>query len=255
MIKELTAENLKTCLISFIKSKLDGKAREVLPETISSIEQITDTLKTRIKPDNSKVVAGRIAALHIKNNNYTEFAKNVEDLADALQRSLIIEGITKTKAEEMAIEQTVKICRNNAKSEMVKAILASTVFKEPKDVVAKLIVEEAETETERQVLTMRYNRSNRGNGRNNFSMADHHNSYRTNSFGNHNQRTNNSNINYRDNNNNFRGRGYTNRGMNNRNYGQSSYSNFRGNQDYPAVRTLNEEVPQQEVLGEEDQIQ
>lgn len=256
LIKELTAENLETCFIAFIKSKLDGKAREVLPENISNITQITDTLKDRIRPDNAKIVEGRIAALSIKNNNYTEFSKNVEDLADALQRTLVLEGITKTKAQEMAIEQTIKICRKNARSEMVKAIIASTAYKEPKDVVAKLIVEEAETEKECQVLTMQYSRSNRGNGRNN--RGDHNNSYRynnsnrNNSSGN-NQRSNNS-PNYRGNNN-YRGRGYANRGTNNRGYNQNFNNNPRRNGDYPAVRSLNGEAPQQEELGEEDQME
>ncbi|XP_037812752.1 probable serine/threonine-protein kinase nek1 [Lucilia sericata] len=198
LIEELTAPNLINCLISFIKSKLDGKAREVLPENITSVEQIKNTLKDRIKPDNSKVIAGRIAALHIKNNSYADFSKTVEDLADALQRSLVIEGITKEKAQEMAIEQTVSICRNNAKSDMVKAILSSTVFKEPKDVVAKLIIVESTNQKEYQVLTMghrnkssfiRNNQNNRNNGyrghnssyrgRNN-SYSSRNNSYRQN---------------------------------------------------------------------------
>ncbi|KAI8116606.1 hypothetical protein CVS40_11350 [Lucilia cuprina] len=128
LIEELTAPNLNICLISFIKSKLDGKAREVLPENILSIEEIKNSLRSKIKPDSSKVVAGRIASLNVRNNNYVDFSKNVEELADALQRSLVIEGITKVKAHEMAIEQTVNICRSNAKSDIVKAILASTVF-------------------------------------------------------------------------------------------------------------------------------
>lgn len=100
----------------------------------------------------------------------------------------------------MAVEQTVKICRNNAKSGLVKAILASTVFSEPKDVVAKLIVEESATEHEHQVLSLRYNRPNWGQNRNNYNWRNN-NSYRTNSFNNRNTRTNRLNTNYRGNNN------------------------------------------------------
>ena len=54
---EITVPNLQGCLISFLKSKLDGKVREVLPEIIDSIEQIKNVLSNRIKPDSSKVVA------------------------------------------------------------------------------------------------------------------------------------------------------------------------------------------------------
>ena len=73
--------------MSFLKSKLDEKARELLPETIASIEQIENALSNMIKPDNSKVVAGRMAGLQIKENNFC--------LTNALQQSLVIEGVTK----------------------------------------------------------------------------------------------------------------------------------------------------------------
>ena len=63
-------------------------------------------------------------------------------MADALERSLVIEGITKEKAHEMAIEQTVKVCRFNAASDLVKPILASTQFKASNEVIAKLNIEQ-----------------------------------------------------------------------------------------------------------------
>lgn len=256
LIEELTASNLNTCFISFLKSKLDGKAREVLPENISSVDQIKNALKNRIKPDNSKVVAGRIASLNVKQNNYADFAKNVEELADALERSLVIEGITKDKAHEMATEQTINVCRSNAKSDMVKAILASTAFKEPKDVVAKLIVEESNTERQTQVLSMRYskNRSNFYHKNNNYqpSRGNNHNNYRNRSY--------NKNNNYNNYNNYDRsqGRNYNNRGRcDNRSYhtspyGQNTRNNFR-RQD-ASVRTLNLEGPQQDMLREEERM-
>ena len=79
-------------------------------------------MRDRIKPGSSKEVARRMAGLHIKDKNNENFAKIVEDLADALG-----------KAFEMAMESTVKVCRNNAKSNMVNAILASNGFTEPKN--------------------------------------------------------------------------------------------------------------------------
>ena len=103
------------------------------PENVVTIEEIKIALKNKIKPDNPKVVAGKIAALQVKNNNYADLAKQTEELADVLERSLVIEGITKVKAHEMAIEQTVSVGRLNAKSDLVKSILASTAFTDPKD--------------------------------------------------------------------------------------------------------------------------
>lgn len=100
---------MSSTLLCFIKSKLEGKAREALPETITSIDDIKNALRSRIKPDNSKVIAGKIAALNVRNNNYAEFSKQAVDLADALQHSLVIEGMTKTKPHQMTIEQTVSV--------------------------------------------------------------------------------------------------------------------------------------------------
>ena len=152
-------------------------AREALPDNINSIDDIIKALRARIKPDNSKVIAGRIAALHVRNGNFQEFSKQVEDLADALERSLVIEGITKVKAQEIAVEQTVSVCRLNARTDLVKSILASTPFSNPKEVVAKLVVEQTNEVKEKQVLAFRYsNNANYQNDRcsyrrNNFSSG------------------------------------------------------------------------------------
>lgn len=98
LLKDLTKDNLKTTLISFVKSKLEAKAREIIPSNIVELDEIITALRSKIRPDNSKVIAGKIAALQIKNNNFSEFRKIVEELSDALERTLIIEGMTQEKA-------------------------------------------------------------------------------------------------------------------------------------------------------------
>lgn len=260
LIQEITAPNLNTCLISFLKSKLDGKAREVLPDSITSIDQIKDLLKAGIKPDSSKVVAGRIAGLYIKDNNYTLFAKNVEDLADALRRSLVIEGMTKEKAREMSIESTVNVCRNNAKSDMVKAILASSVFHEPKDVVAKLIIEESNTQKDSQILSMRFgnHRSNfnRRGGDFNYSRGGNHNNFHFARGGSNNLYRGRSQYNnYRGHNNYNRSQGNTYPSHGSNTSGNNDGRNARNNsrRQGASVRALNSEAPQQIVLREEEE--
>ena len=71
-------------------------------------------LKNGIKPENFKIIAGKIAALNVRNNDLTEFTKQAEELADFLKRSLVLEGITQNRAHEMAVEQTISVCRLNA---------------------------------------------------------------------------------------------------------------------------------------------
>ncbi|XP_036319934.1 uncharacterized protein DDB_G0289917-like [Rhagoletis pomonella] len=262
LIEELSDESLTTTFIAFLKSKLEGKAREVLPSQIISVDQIKVALRSRIKPDNSKVVSGKIVSLHITNNNYADFAKRVEELSDALERSLIIEGMTQAKAHELAVEQTVNVCRLNSRSELVKSILASTTFTDSKDVVAKMIVEHNNEVKERQVLSFR-SRANRPNsfrggfrGHNNYGY--HNNSFRFNN-GNTNRHNNGNNTRHNNNQNNYnRSNNFNNRQNNYRNStsnrsasnrNNSSRSNSRNTSN---VRFLNADAPQERTQGEQE---
>lgn len=279
LIEDLTEPTLQNTFLNFVKSKLDAKAREALPENISTINEIKIALRNGIKPESSKIVAGRIAALSVKDSNYVDFAKHAEELADALKRSLVIEGMTRDKAHEMAVEQTVSVCRLNAKSDLVKSILASSTFSDPREVIAKLVVEQANEAKEKQVLAIRqYNNRGssfqqapsfsysansfrygniRGNSRGrNYQRGNNH------SFGNYRNQSNHRNDNYR-NQSNYRNDSYRNqsnyRDDSNRNQlnyrndnGQRSSQN--GNNQRPFVRLLNSEAPQQALREEENQI-
>lgn len=133
-------ENKNLCL-TFIKTRLEGKALECLPENVISVEQIKTALSQTIKPEKSTVVEGRIMALRLDRGNFTKFTEQAEKLAEAFRRSLIIEGITKNKAQELTIAKTVELCRKTARSEIVKSVLSSGTFSEPADVLAKLVTE------------------------------------------------------------------------------------------------------------------
>ncbi|KAI8120102.1 hypothetical protein CVS40_8608 [Lucilia cuprina] len=199
LIEELTEPNLTTNFVHFIKSKLEAKAREALPDNVTTIDEIKTALKTNIKPDSSKVIAGKISALTVKNDNFADFSKQAELLADAFKRSLTVEGITKKKAHEMAVEQTVAMCRLNAKSDLVKSILASSSFSDPTEVIAKQSVEQAAETKERHVLAFR----NQGSYRTNSYQNKNFPRFRNNYYRDSNRRyfNNNYNNNFRRNNN------------------------------------------------------
>ena len=180
-----------------------------------------------------------------------QFARKTEELADALERSLVIEGITKVKAHEMAIEQTVNVCRVNAKSNLVKSILASSSFTEPKDVIAKLVIEQANESKEKQVLAF-HTRGPRFNQNFQNSRSNNHFNNNSDSRTHYGRTFNRLNNNQFSNNNNRNGNFHrmTNRGSR---YNRNSNSRYSSNR--PAVvRSLNSEGPQQfHVLGEETQ--
>lgn len=205
LLKSVTEDKFKEVFLEFVKTKLEGKALECIPPNPDTIDAIIEALERNIKPDNSKVVAGRLLALKPDKSKLTEFTEQTEKLADALQRSLTLEGISQAKALEMTIEKTVEVCRNAARTDLVKAVLASTQFQTPKEVVAKYIVESATEEKEKQILAYHsYKRQNKKN---------------SNNYNNRNQK------------NGFRGRGNRN-GGNGRNFNNNNgrnYSNNNGN--------------------------
>lgn len=194
--------------IKFILTRIDGKALESIPKNPATINEITDNSKKYIKPDSSKIIEGRMLSLKANRVNMPDYTKQAEELADALQRSLIVEGISQNKAREMTIDRTIEMCRSNARTDIVKSILASTSFENPKEAIAKFVVESNKESNDRQILTFRSNfRSNNG-------------------FRPNNQRIFHSNRGFsrgfNRNNNNYRGN-YNNRG---------NFNNYRGNNAY-----------------------
>lgn len=211
-------------LTTFVLAKLEGKALECVPQD-GTLENILKALKDNIKPENSKVISGRMLSLRFNKNSASNFSAEAEKLADALQRSLIVEGISQSKAKEMAVERTVEMCRQSAKSDLVRSVLAAATFNDPKDVIAKLITEQNTHETEKQILAFNRQgnfRKNNGrfNGNKNFNN-------RQNGYKNYNQNYNQNNNQYNSQNNSQRG-GFQNK----RGRGRGNYHNNRNNGNY-----------------------
>lgn len=97
-------------------------------------------MEAAIKPENSKVIKGRKAALRFYPNITQEFSKEAESLAEALQRSLILDRMTKEKAREESIEKTIEVCQKSAHSDVVRSILGASAFVTPQEVISKFIV-------------------------------------------------------------------------------------------------------------------
>ncbi|XP_055316605.1 putative uncharacterized protein DDB_G0284213 [Sitodiplosis mosellana] len=238
-----SGDNDKPHLIKFIKTKLEGRAPEAMPTEITSVQNIISALKSKIRPESSKVVLGRFLALRSKRNAMTKFQQQAEELADQLRRAYISEGMNQHLAEKTTIDKTVEMCRLSAKTNLVKSILASSDFKEPKEVVEKLIIESNVENNEAQVLYYRGNHQNqRMNGFNTFRGNGN---YRGNYRG---QNENNRNYNNRNRNTkqNFRGRGR--RGYNNQ-YNNNNHGRYQNNRNQDGnnsryVRVIEEENDQ-----------
>lgn len=230
-------------LLRVIKTKLAGNAREILPEN-ATIEIIKTTLKNKIKPENSKVVLGKMMALKADRTNLSDYIKKADDLSEMFKRSLILENVPQNKANEMTIDQTIELCRNNTRSQIVKLVLASTKFENAKEVLAKFTIETRTSNTEaNQTQVLNFRKSTHNNFRGNFRRNVQRN-FRENTHNNNRRYNQNNNNNYRRNDrgrSNFRGRQNNYRGNQNGNWRQN---NFRGRQNNNHVYyTENSEAP------------
>lgn len=140
LLEELCdAQNVPT-MLKFVKTRLCGNAREIIKEP-KTIKEIKDTLRDNCTAESAQVIEGRLLTLRMDKTNLSKFSERAEELANELRRSLVTEGYSKEKAKEVSINKTVDLCRINAKSDAIYTILGSTKFTEPKDVVAKMIIE------------------------------------------------------------------------------------------------------------------
>lgn len=259
-----TSDQLKTLLRKFILTKLEGKASEVVPVDVQTIDDIVTNLNSKIKPENAKVIEGRMMALRTNRSNLQEFSKQVEELSDALRRALINAKMPSELAETEVIEKAIDLCRSNTQNITVKSVLASTKFDSPKDVVAKFIVECNKTSQEAQILSLRqFNKNNRGR---NFSNSNQQGGNRTNGrFANNgnrqynnngNRQYNNGNRQYNNNNGNNNGNYNRQNQNNNSNQGGSNHgrgggyrNNNRGSHQNHNVRVAENRTATQSTLG------
>ena len=173
-----TYPQLQEFLVSFLKTKLEGKALEALSLDTTTVEDLKTQLKNKIKPESSKIVEGRMLALRMTKQSIQDFAKEAELLADSLKRAFITEGIPEVNSQRMTTEKTVEMCKLSAKSDTVRTCLAAASFSDPKEVIAKLITETNSDNTHRQVLA--YERINHSRGNNNH--RGQYNNYRNYNF-------------------------------------------------------------------------
>lgn len=249
-----TTNDLQKSLVRYVKAKLEGRAREFVTEDIETIAGLKQVLKANIVPENSKVIEGRIASLRYAYSRQEEFSSKAEELADALRRTLIVEGMTPSKANEISIDKTVQLCRKSTNSDIVKSILSSAHFDSPKEVIAKMITENDTCVKEKQILkfTKTQNGKNgnqkwRGRGRNNNQNGNSQNNQGQNDNNRHNGNQRGKSQKWRGN-----GRQYNNsnsNGYNNRNSNQNNYGYNNNGQNVRVAYSGNEIGPQQVELG------
>lgn len=236
LVAELAEEQNKNVCFKFVKAKLEAKALECLPENTETVEQIKTALRAHIKPETSNVIEGKLLALRLVKSDFSKFTEDAEKLAESLRRSLVVEGISKAKAQEMTIKKTVEVCRKLARSEVVKSVLSASTFNEPSDVVAKFVTESDVARKEYRETEIAKNKFQNNKNGNAKKFNKNGNFNRNNNANPQNRQNNNGNGNGNSNFRNFRnnGRHQNNNNGNNQNNGR----NFRNNNNRPGEHTI-----------------
>lgn len=119
LVENVAEDANKATCFKFVKARLEGKALEALSDNVVDVQGIIAVLKKDIKNEPSEVIEGRFAALRLEKGNFVKFTELAEKQVEAYRRSLVNEGISKTKAQELAVRKTVELCRKTARSEVV----------------------------------------------------------------------------------------------------------------------------------------
>lgn len=89
VVKAATDAAEMPLLKKFLTSRLEGKALDSV-DTTKTLDEMLHSLEEVLKPDSSEVIEGKLIALRLNRANIKEFGKQVEKLAEALQRSLVV---------------------------------------------------------------------------------------------------------------------------------------------------------------------
>lgn len=91
LVNDLAEDANKELCVKFIEAKLEGKALECIPEDADPLIDISEALRSDIKPKNSQVIEGKILALRLVRGNFSKFSEEAEKLAEAFRRTLVVE--------------------------------------------------------------------------------------------------------------------------------------------------------------------
>lgn len=217
LAKTIVADNQPNVFLAFIKTRLVGKALEYATEA-QNVDEVINILKSKIKPENSRVLINRLTSIRMNNSKKSEFAEEIEKTAELLRLALIAEKIPNDVAKNMVIDKTIEACNLNARSDRIKSILSAKSFKTTAEIVSELFIQIDTCKIEHQINTLRISNNNRNRVNN----------YRGNRGRGYNRQNNRYNTNRYQNNNNYR--------YNNNSYNRNNYRNNNNNRGYSSNR-------------------
>lgn len=148
--------------IAFIKTRLTGKARDLVSDDMS-FDEILESLKANIKGESSKMLTSKLMSAKQGHKDTSIFSKEIDSLAHALQKAYITEGVPHTVAQTYATDATIKALTKNAASEKTRLVMEAGTFKTIDEAITKLVsitsepTEKPNIFYSKQVRNKRYN--------------------------------------------------------------------------------------------------
>lgn len=153
LLENLTDNTNQNLLIPFIKTRLEDRALDYVPANPASVIEITNALKASIKRNPSSLIESKLDSLKLKSlANLDEFVQCADKLAHELRSTMITEGCTPTKADEMVKSKVTKLCRDSAITDTIKTIMACGSFNTYMDVLTKFSSEMSNVPRSSQIL-------------------------------------------------------------------------------------------------------
>lgn len=234
--------------VAFIKTRLSGKARDLITNQ-NSLDSITTSLKNGIKGENSRVITAKLQNLRQNTKDSVTFSSEISNLADKLKRAYIVEGVPTETANLYTTESVVKALSQNANTEKARIVMEAGSFGTVEEAINKFININPNITGNTNIYHFRG--INRGN--NNFTRFSRYNNRgRLSNYNGNRNRNQIQNNNYTNNNNhNSRGRGYYWRNNQGRNQRGNLSGSPRHIRQYDVEHdSENQPVPQQDRLGE-----
>lgn len=176
LLNGATPANMLTHGVNFVKTRLSGKARDVVTNQ-ATLVAIAQALRTTIKPEPVGQLIDQLMGLKVEGSR-AEYVRKVEEVGSKLRRSFITDGASVATADSYAAKHTVQALINNSPTAEARTVLKATSFSTPQEATAKYSALTAETPPSRvgyfrnrpgQYRNKRYNNQNsNGNNYNNY---------------------------------------------------------------------------------------
>lgn len=156
---QLNAGEFQEQAVAFVKTKLIGKARDIVGDA-HTLADIIRLLNENIKYENSSVISAKLLNIQEKPNAKQKFINEIEELSSKLQKAYITEGVPSAVAQKYVTDATVKSVSQNAVSDKAKIIVAAGNFQTVHDVLTKFATITPDLK-ESQICHIRHNNSGR----------------------------------------------------------------------------------------------